>query len=308
MRTEKISEQIAAELKQITGADHVIEDAPMSKYTSFRAGGKADLLVSVSSGEELQQVLQFLSAEDIPHMILGNGSNILVRDGGYRGVMVRIGGEFDRMRIEDHTLICGSGVSLAMAAKAAANASLSGLEFASGIPGSVGGGVFMNAGAYGGELKNILKNAVLLTGDGQAFANANAEELEMGYRHTRLHESGEIVVEAAFELEPGDPKESLALMADLTARRNEKQPVTYPSAGSFFKRPEGYFAGKLIQDAGLKGLSVGGAQVSQLHSGFIINTGGATATDILQLMQIVQARVLDQFGVLLEPEVRIIGE
>ena len=308
MRSEKISEQITAELKQITGADHVIEDAPMSKYTSFRAGGKADLLVSVSSREELQQVLRLLCAEDIPHMILGNGSNILVRDGGYRGVMVRIGGAFDRMRIEDHTLVCGSGVSLAMAAKAAANASLCGLEFASGIPGSVGGGVFMNAGAYGGELKNILKNAVLLTGDGQAFANANAEELEMGYRHTRLHESGEIVVEAAFELEPGDPKEILAVMADLTARRNEKQPVTYPSAGSFFKRPEGYFAGKLIQDAGLKGLSVGGAQVSQLHSGFIINTGGATATDILQLMQIVQARVLDQFGVLLEPEVRIIGE
>ncbi|MBQ9060208.1 MAG: UDP-N-acetylmuramate dehydrogenase [Firmicutes bacterium] len=303
-----MTKQIEAQLEQIAGADHVIQDAPMSKYTSFRAGGKADLLVSVSSGENLQQVLQFLAGEDIPHMILGNGSNILVRDGGYRGVIVRIGEAFNRMRIEDHTLICGSGVSLAMAAKAAANASLTGLEFASGIPGSVGGGVFMNAGAYGGELKDILKKAVLITGDGAAFAEAGPEELEMGYRHTRLHETGEIVVEAAFELEPGDPKALLAWMADLTARRNEKQPVTYPSAGSFFKRPEGYFAGKLIQDAGLKGLSVGGAQVSQLHSGFIINTGGATATDILQLMQIVQARVLDQFGVLLEPEVRIIGE
>ena len=279
----------------------------MSKYTSFRAGGKADLLVSVSSGEELRQVLQFLSAEEIPHMILGNGSNILVRDGGYRGVMVRIGGEFDRMRIEDHTLVCGSGVSLAMAAKAAANASLSGLEFASGIPGSVGGGVFMNAGAYGGELKNILKNAVLITGDGSAFANANAEELEMGYRHTRLHESGEIVVEAAFELEPGDPKEILALMADLTARRNEKQPVTYPSAGSFFMRPEGYFAGKLIMDAGLRGYRVGDAMVSEKHCGFVVNAGSATAAQIRQLMKDVQKKVYEQFGVTLEREVKLLG-
>ena len=303
-----ISERIGDELRKIAGADRVIKDAPMSKYTSFRAGGKADFLVDASSGEKLQEILRFLSREDIPHMILGNGSNVLVRDGGYRGVIVRMGEAFNYMRIEDSTLICGSGVSLAMAAKAAANASLSGLEFASGIPGSVGGGVFMNAGAYGGEIRNILKNARLISGDGSAFAQAGPDELEMGYRHTRLHETGEIVTEAAFELEPGDPKEILALMADLTARRNEKQPVTYPSAGSFFKRPEGYFAGKLIQDAGLKGLSVGGAQVSQLHSGFIINTGGASATDILQLMQIVQARVLDQFGVALEPEVRIIGE
>ncbi|MBQ9015417.1 MAG: UDP-N-acetylmuramate dehydrogenase [Firmicutes bacterium] len=303
-----MSDRIAVRLEEIAGTDKVLRDAPMSKYTSFRAGGKADLLVNVSSGEDLQQILQFLSSEGIAHMILGNGSNVLVRDGGYRGVIVRIGEAFNYMRIEDCALVCGSGVSLAMAAKAAANAALTGLEFASGIPGSVGGGVFMNAGAYGGELKNVLKSTALITGDGTAFAQASAEELEMGYRHTRLHESGEIVLEAVFELEPGDPKEILALMADLTARRNEKQPVTYPSAGSFFKRPEGYFAGKMIQDAGLKGLSVGGAQVSQLHSGFIINTGGASATDILQLMQIVQARVLDQFGVLLEPEVRIIGE
>lgn len=308
MKTEKMSDRIASRLQEIAGADKVLRDAPMSKYTSFRAGGKADLLVNVSSGEDLQQILQFLSAEELPHMVLGNGSNVLVRDGGYRGVIVRTCEAFNYMRIEENTLICGSGVSLAMAAKAAANAALTGLEFASGIPGSVGGGVFMNAGAYGGELKNVLRKADLITWDGAAFAQASAEELEMGYRHTRLHESGEIVMEAAFELEPADPKEILALMADLTARRNEKQPVTYPSAGSFFKRPEGYFAGKLIQDAGLKGLSVGGAQVSQLHSGFIINTGGASATDILQLMQIVQARVLDQFGVVLEPEVRIIGE
>jgi len=308
MTTERIADGIRDELIAITGEEHVIKDAPMAEYTSFRAGGAADLMVSVQSPEQLQEVLRFLTGEGLPHMVLGNGSNILVRDGGYHGVIVRTGEGFNTMRLEEDALVCGSGVSLAMAAKAAANAGLTGLEFASGIPGSVGGGVFMNAGAYGGELKDILAEASLLSKDGSAFAKATAEELEMGYRHTRLHESGEIVLEAVFHLTPGDREEIWKTMTDLTARRNEKQPVTYPSAGSFFKRPEGYFAGKLIQDAGLKGLSVGGALVSQLHSGFIINTGGATATDILQLMQIVQARVMEQFGVALEPEVRIIGE
>ena len=301
------AERIAAQLEQIAGKDSVCKDASMAKYTSFRAGGPAQLMVTPGSEDELQAVLQLLHGEDIPHMVLGNGSNILVRDGGYRGVIVRMGDAFNYMRQEEDCLICGSGTLLSMAAKTAAHGALTGLEFASGIPGSVGGAVFMNAGAYGGEIRGVLRRARLLKPDGSGFTEASAEELEMGYRHTRLHETGEIVTQAEFALEPGDQEAIWASMADLTKRRNEKQPVTYPSAGSFFKRPEGYFAGKLIQDAGLKGLSVGGAQVSQLHSGFIINTGGATATDILQLMQIVQARVQEQFGVLLEPEVRIIG-
>ena len=317
MNMKTITDELINELKEIVGAENARQDAPMAEHTSFRAGGPADLLVSPSSEEELQAVLQKLALADVPHMVLGNGSNILVTDGGYRGVMVHLGPAFSYIRREGNSLICGSGTSLAMAAKSAAAEGLTGLEFASGIPGSVGGAVFMNAGAYGGEIKDVLDHARVLrqagpdeadTGAFPAFAEVAAADLDMGYRHTRLHESGEIVTEAVFALQPGDPEEIRATMADLTAKRNAKQPVTYPSAGSFFKRPEGYFAGKLIQDAGLKGLSVGGAQVSELHSGFIINTGGATATDILQLMQIVRAGVKEQFGVLLEPEVRIIGE
>ncbi len=303
----------AEELKGIVGSGQVMENVSMASYTSFRAGGPADLMVVPDSAEQLQSVLQYLDAEGVPCMVLGNGSNVLVRDGGYRGVIVRLGDAFNYTRQEENDLICGCGTLLSMAAKVAAQAGLTGLEFASGIPGSIGGAVFMNAGAYGGEMKHVLREAKVLqrketAGSTPAFAQMGPEELDMGYRHTTLHESGGIVIEARLALEPGDPAQIRRTMADLTARRNEKQPVNYPSAGSFFKRPEGYFAGKLIQDAGLKGLSVGGAQVSELHSGFIINRGGATATDILQLSQIVQARVMEQFGVQLEPEVRIIGE
>ena len=301
-------EETAEKLREILGEEQVLRDVPMSKYTSFRAGGNADIMALPRGQAQLQEVLQYLSGEEVPYLVLGNGSNILVRDGGYRGVIVHMNEGFNDIRQEGNTLICGCASLLSMAAKAAAHAGLTGLEFASGIPGSIGGAVFMNAGAYGGEMKQVLGNVKLLSRDGTAFAQVRSEDLELGYRHSRLQDSGEIVVEAEICLTPGDEEEIRRTMADLTARRNEKQPVNYPSAGSFFKRPEGYFAGKLIQDAGLKGLSVGGAQVSQLHSGFIINTGDASASDILQLMQIVQARVLEQFGVKLEPEVRIIGE
>ena len=336
-----ITDELIKELTQIAGPENVQRSVSMAEHTSFRAGGPADLFVTPQTEQQLQEILQKLAGQGVPHMVLGNGSNILVRDGGYRGVIVHIGTAFNHIRREGDTLICGSGTLLSAAAKRAAAEGLTGLEFASGIPGSVGGAVFMNAGAYGGEIRDVLEHARVLVPAGAAqdapteesprskaaaipvgalravseiravlpaFAELTAEELDMGYRHSRLHESGEIVTEAVFSLKPGDPEEIRATMAELAAKRNAKQPVTYPSAGSFFKRPEGYFAGKLIQDAGLKGLTVGGAQVSQLHSGFIINIGGATATDILQLMQIVRARVQEQFGVLLEPEVRIIGE
>ena len=304
-----ITDELIKELTQIAGPENVQRNVSMAEHTSFRAGGPADLFVTPQTEQQLQEILQKLAGQGVPHMVLGNGSNILVRDGGYRGVIVHIGTAFNHIRREGDTLICGSGTLLSAAAKRAAAEGLTGLEFASGIPGSVGGAVFMNAGAYGGEIRDVLEHArVLVPAGASHFAELTAEELDMGYRHSRLHESGEIVTEAVFSLKPGDPEEIRATMAELAAKRNAKQPVTYPSAGSFFKRPEGYFAGKLIQDAGLKGLTVGGAQVSQLHSGFIINIGGATATDILQLMQIVRARVQEQFGVLLEPEVRIIGE
>lgn len=196
---------------------------------------------------------------------------------------------------------------MSVVAKAAVSASLAGFEFASGIPGSIGGAVFMNAGAYGGEIKDILKKAHIISKDGRNEYQMTSDELQMGYRHTVLHETGDVVVEVELALKKGEQQKIKSQIAELMDRRNSKQPVNFPSAGSFFKRPEGYFAGKLIQDAGLKGLTVGGAQVSELHSGFIINRGGATASDILQLMEIIQARVFDEFGVKLETEVRIIG-
>lgn len=291
-----------------TGEACVIEHCDMSGFTSFRAGGKADFLVMPQSREQLKGVLRVLSEEGIQYMVMGNGSNILVKDGGYRGAIVKLGEAFDQIQIDGELLTAGCGALMSSVARAALEKSLTGFEFASGIPGSLGGAVFMNAGAYGGEMANIIKEAHIVAKDGSREYALSCQELKLGYRHSILHESGDIAVSVTLRLAHGQQEAIRQEMKELAARRNEKQPVSLPSAGSFFKRPEGYFAGKLIQDAGLKGMSVGGAQVSPLHSGFIVNTGGATATDILQLMEIVQASVLDQFGVKLEPEVRIIGE
>ena len=283
------------------------ENVPMAQYTSFRASGKARMMVIPADAEQLSAVLGVLSGSGVQYMVLGNGTNILVKDSGYDGVIVKIGSGFDYVRQEGCRLVCGSGTRMSVAAKAALEGGLSGFEFASGIPGFTGGAVFMNAGAYGGEMKDILRRAKIVSKDGSREFYMTADELEMGYRHTKLHDTGDIVTEVEFVLEEGNRTQIKAKMSELMEKRNSKQPVNFPSAGSFFKRPEGYFAGKLIQDAGLKGLSVGGAQVSELHSGFIINRGGATATDILQLMEMIQARVFDEFGVRLETEVRIIG-
>lgn len=283
------------------------ENVPMAQYTSFRAGGKARMMVIPADAEQLSAVLGVLSGSGVQYMVLGNGTNILVKDSGYDGVIVKIGSGFDYVRQEGCRLVCGSGTRMSVAAKAALEGGLSGFEFASGIPGFTGGAVFMNAGAYGGEMKDILRRAKIVSKDGSREFYMTADELEMGYRYTKLHDTGDIVTEVEFVLEEGNRTQIKAKMSELMEKRNSKQPVNFPSAGSFFKRPEGYFAGKLIQDAGLKGLSVGGAQVSELHSGFIINRGGATATDILQLMEMIQARVFDEFGVRLETEVRIIG-
>lgn len=299
---------IKQKLECIVDKKFIIENADMAKHTSFKAGGSAEILVEPQDIDQLKKVLSLLNSEGTNYMVLGNGSNILVRDGGYKGIIVKIGDAFNYVERNGNQLICGSGTLMSVVARNAVNAELAGFEFASGIPGSIGGAVFMNAGAYGGEIVQVLKKARIVSKDGSRDFYLSADELQMGYRHSILHETGDVVVEAVLELEPGNIDEIKANIADFTERRNSKQPVTFPSAGSFFKRPEGYFAGKLVQDAGFKGLSVGGAQVSQLHSGFIINTGGATATDILQLMEIVQAGVYDKFGVKLEPEVRIIGE
>ena len=280
----------------------------MSKYTSFRAGGKAAALVEVENKEQLKAVLRFAEEEKIPHLLLGNGSNTLFKDSGYQGLVIKLGDYFNYLAEESDTrLRIGASMLLSTAAKMALEESLTGMEFASGIPGSIGGAIFMNAGAYGGEMKDIVASVHAVSPDGRDEKDFTNEEMQFGYRSSILQQNGWIATDVTFNLTTGNKEEIAAQMKDLNARRNAKQPVNYPSAGSTFKRPEGYFAGKLIEDAGLKGLTVGGAQVSTLHSGFVINKGGASATDILQLMALVQNTVYDKFGVMLEPEVRIIG-
>lgn len=286
-------------------------DIEMKDYTSFKAGGKAAEMVIVESVEELREILAEIDQAKRPYLMLGNGSNTLIKDSGFSGTVVKLGESFHQVKIHGESgekLVCGCGALMSSVAKAALAESLTGFEFASGIPGSIGGAVFMNAGAYGGEMKDIVESVNLVSRDGKVLRTVSGEEMDFSYRHSILQETGEVAVSVVLHLSKGDAAEISETMRDLTKRRNEKQPVQYPSAGSFFKRPEGFFAGKLIQDAGLKGLSVGGAQVSELHSGFIINKGGATATDIIDLMHLVQNTVFDKFGVKLEPEVRIIGD
>lgn len=297
---KKLSKEIAS--------DRIIENADMSQYTSFKAGGKADLLVEPANEGQLIHALNVLRQEKANYMVLGNGSNVLVKDGGYRGVIVRIGTSLSKIDIEGEILTCGAGALLSVVARVALNEELTGFEFASGIPGSIGGAVFMNAGAYGGEMKHIVESARIFEVKTGVIKEVTVDELDLSYRHSAIQATGDVVLSVKIRLQKGEREAISAQMKELREKRNTKQPVQYPSAGSFFKRPEGYFAGKLVQDAGLKGVSVGGAQVSEIHSGFVINTGNATATDICQLMVLVQNTVYDKFGVKMEPEVRIIGE
>ena len=296
---KRLTEKISGSLVQ--------ENAPMAKFTSFRAGGCADLLVQPQNIKELQDVLQVLQEEGCPHMVLGNGSNVLVKDGGYRGVIVKLGSGFDHVVVEGNVIRCGSGALLSAVAKAAADAGLTGMECLSGIPGSIGGAVFMNAGAYGGEMKQIVESAEVLTSEGEVL-NLTNEELGMGYRTSVIAKNDYVALSAVLKLEKGDRQEIRAYMEDLKERRVTKQPLEFGSAGSTFKRPEGYFAGKLIQDSGMQGYRVGDAQVSEKHCGFVINRGNATAAEVMQLMKDVADRVEEKFGVRLEPEVRRIGE
>ncbi len=284
----------------------VLVDEPMKKHTTFRIGGPADFYVEPDE-TQLIKLLQIAKECNMPVTVVGNGSNLLVGDGGIRGLTVGIGKGLSKIEVSDNTITAGAGAILASAASKAADASLGGMEFAAGIPGSIGGAVVMNAGAYGGEIKDIIISATVLTTDGQA-KEIQKEELELSYRHSCIPEKGYIVLGAKLALTPKPQDEIRAEMAQLREKRVEKQPLEYPSAGSTFKRPEGYFAGKLVMDAGLRGYSVGDAQVSEKHCGFVINKGNAAAADVLTLITDVQERVLEQFGVQLEPEVKMIGE
>ena len=278
----------------------------LDKFTTLRVGGPADYFAEPQTEEELLLLMREAKAARIPVLLLGNGSNVLVRDGGFRGLAIRLGKGFSAIERKDDCLYAQAGALLSTLARQALEASLTGLEFAQGIPGSVGGGVYMNAGAYGGELGQRVEFVRVL--DGETVREIPGSEMAFSYRHTRAMEEQWIILGAQFRLTPGDPKEIETAMRDFAARRKEKQPLEYPSAGSFFKRPAGHFAGALIEGAGLKGLTVGGAQVSEKHAGFLINRGGATASDFLELMRQVQARVMEKYGVMLEPEVRIVGE
>ena len=280
-------------------------EEPMSKHTTFRIGGAAEVFAAPDA-RELPQLLAMAKGADVPVTVIGNGSNLLVGDRGIAGLVIEIGERMSEVRIEDTILVAGAGALLSKAAQTAAAAGLGGLEFAAGIPGSVGGAVVMNAGAYGGEMKDVLQSVKVLTEEGELLI-LTTEELELGYRHSCVPERKYIVVEATMELSAKPEEEIRAYMAELRAKRVEKQPLEYPSAGSTFKRPEGYFAGKLIMDAGLRGYTVGGAQVSEKHCGFVINKGDATAADVRQLMQDVHDRVKEQFDVELVPEVKMIG-
>ena len=280
-------------------------EEPMSKHTTFRIGGAAEVFAAPDA-RELPQLLAMAKGADVPVTVIGNGSNLLVGDRGIAGLVIEIGERMSEVRIEGTILVAGAGALLSKAAQTAAAAGLGDLEFAAGIPGSVGGAVVMNAGAYGGEMKDVLQSVKVLTEEGELLI-LTTEELELGYRHSCVPERKYIVVEATMELSAKPEEEIRACMAELRAKRVEKQPLEYPSAGSTFKRPEGYFAGKLIMDAGLRGYTVGGAQVSEKHCGFVINKGGATAADVRQLMQAVHDRVKEQFDVELEPEVKMIG-
>lgn len=298
--------QIYETLCGICGAEHVLVREPMSRHTTFRTGGPADLLVQPEA-EQIAPILEVCRKEEIPWTVIGNGSNLLVGDGGIRGVVLEIGKQMSDIVIEGTVITAGAGAMLSSIASRAAAAELTGMEFASGIPGSLGGAVVMNAGAYGGEMKDILQEVTVLTPEG-TVQTLSVEELELSYRHSIIPEKGYLVINAILKLQQGNADEIQSIMDDLKEKRVSKQPLEYPSAGSTFKRPEGYFAGKLIQDAGLRGFRVGGAQVSEKHCGFIINRDQATSTDICQLMQQVSEIVYEKFGVRLEPEVKKIGE
>lgn len=284
----------------------VLVDEPMKKHTTFRIGGPADFYVEPDE-KQLIKLLWIAKEYNMPVTVVGNGSNLLIGDGGIRGLTVGIGKGLSKIEVSDNTITAGAGAILASAASKAADASLGGMEFAAGIPGSIGGAVVMNAGAYGGEIKDIIISATVLNADGQV-KEIPKEELDLSYRHSCIPEKGYIVLGARLALTPKPQDEIRAEMAQLREKRVEKQPLEYPSAGSTFKRPEGYFAGKLVMDAGLQGYSVGDAQVSEKHCGFVINKGNATAADVLTLIKDVQERVQEQFGVQLEPEVKMIGE
>ena len=294
-------------LREAAGAQCILEQESMKKHTTFRIGGPADIFAVPDTIEKAAKIIGICREQKVPFYVIGNGSNLLVSDQGYRGVVVQVYKNLSAIEIKGDIITAQAGAMLSVIAKKAMAASLTGFEFASGIPGTVGGAAVMNAGAYGGEMKQVLTEVTVLTREGE-LRRIPSEELKLGYRYSVIPEKGWIVLEAKLKLHRGDYDMIRARMDELKEKRVEKQPLELPSAGSTFKRPEGYFAGKLIMDAGLRGFSVGGAQVSEKHCGFVVNTGEATAKDVRDLIREVSRQVKTKFGVELEPEVKMLGE
>ena len=294
-------------MKTIVPEERILFHQPMKEYTTFRVGGEAECLVLIQQAEELAKLIPYLNQIEQDYFILGNGSNLLVGDKGYRGIILKFDGPMEQIAVEGTHITAKAGALLSKVAVAARDNSLTGLEFAAGIPGSIGGGVVMNAGAYDGEMKQVVKSVKVMDGDGQITVLDN-DTMEFGYRTSIIKSRPYIVLEVALQLAEGNREQIGARMEELTNLRRSKQPLEYPSAGSTFKRPEGYYAGKLIMDAGLRGYRIGGAQVSDKHCGFVINAGGATAADIKEVIEEVQERVRERFHVFLEPEIVFLGD
>ena len=301
-----MSNQIFSDLQGIVHPSNVRMNEPLHQYTFTKTGGKADFFVMPKNYQEVQAVYTYAITNHLPLTIVGNGSNMIIKDGGIRGIVMTLI-HIASMELDGTKLIVQSGAAIIQASRYALQNSLTGLEFACGIPGSVGGALYMNAGAYGGEISDVLQEAVVITRSGE-LQILKKDELELGYRSSRISKEKLLVLEATFLLRKGEYEDIKSKMDELTFQRESKQPLEFPSCGSVFKRPPGHFAGKLIQDSGLQGKQIGGAQVSTKHAGFIVNVGSATATDYLELIKFVQATVKSKFDVELETEVKIIGE
>lgn len=294
-------------IRTIVPEERLLFHEPMNRHTTFRVGGEAECMAVVETKEELSQLISYLGRIEQEYFVLGNGSNLLVGDKGYRGIIVKLGPRLSAVGVEKNHIAAGAGALLSKVAAAARDAGLSGLEFAAGIPGSIGGAIVMNAGAYGGEMKQVVQMVRVIDKEGEILTLDN-DTMEFGYRTSIIRDRPFIVLGVVLKLTPGNKEEIGARMEELMKQRKSKQPLEYPSAGSTFKRPEGYYAGKLIMDAGLRGYRIGGAQVSEKHCGFVINRGGASAADIREVIEEVQERVKDRFHVRVEPEVIFLGD
>lgn len=294
-------------IKEIVPQENILFDEPMRKHTTFRIGGNAECLIKITDKSQLLKLVPYLQLTEQDYFILGNGSNLLVGDKGYPGIIVKLEGNMGSVTVEENRMTVPAGTLLSMTAAIARDNSLTGMEFASGIPGSIGGGIVMNAGAYDGEMSQIVESVEVMKRDGEIMVLDN-DTMEFGYRTSVIKNRPFIVLETVLKLNKGNKEEINARMEELARRRREKQPLEYPSAGSTFKRPDGYFAGKLIMDAGLRGFGIGGAKVSDKHCGFVINSGNATAMDVREVIEEVQQCVKEKFGVTLEREVIYLGE